>query len=417
MKVEVKAGDGLKRQVLVELPAEKVNAELDSQYREKRKNTTLKGFRKGKAPLETIRSLFKDEVKIAAADNLIRMTYNEAVREAKLKVATPPSVSAPDFTDEGGLIYTAEVEIFPDLGTVKFDGLKVTPQEVKVTDKDVDEIVDLYRQQHSDLKEVDRAAGEKDVILADLKKLEDPKKIMKEDIFEGVEIDLAKPQTVREFKVGLTGLKVGEEKEIEVTYADDYTDPRFAGASIKYLAKITGVKERLLPEFNDGLAKQTGMAETVLEFRLKIRKQLEKERKDVERNRLKQETIKQLIEKNEFDIPESMLTEYLDAAVQDVKKQYPDANEEEVRQSYQEPGKSQMRWNFLYHELAEQEKIEVLPSDTENWINGFAQSNNVTPEQAKQLLAQDNRSRNLIESLLEEKVLDFLLGKASKNGG
>lgn len=417
MKVEVKAGDGLKRQVLVELPAEKVNAELDSQYREKRKNTTLKGFRKGKAPLETIRSLFKDEVKIAAADNLIKMTYNEAVREAKLKVATPPSVSALDFTDEGGLIYTAEIEIFPDLGTVKFDGLKVTPQEVKVTDKDVDEIVDLYRQQHSDLKEVDRAAGEKDVILADLKKLEDPKKIMKEDIFEGVEIDLAKPQTVREFKVGLTGLKVGEEKEIEVTYADDYTDPRFAGASIKYLAKITGVKERLLPEFNDGLAKQTGMAETALEFRLKIRKQLEKERKDVERNRLKQETIKQLIEKNEFDIPESMLTEYLDAAVQDVKKQYPDANEEEVRQSYQEPGKSQMRWNFLYHELAEQEKIEVLPSDTENWINGFAQSNNVTPEQAKQLLAQDNRSRNLIESLLEEKVLDFLLGKASKNGG
>lgn len=417
MKVEVKAGDGLKRQVLVELPAEKVNAELDSQYREKRKNTTLKGFRKGKAPLETIRSLFKDEVKIAAADNLIKMTYNEAVREAKLKVATPPSVSALDFTDEGGLIYTAEIEIFPDLGTVKFDGLKVTPQEVKVTDKDVDEIVDLYRQQHSDLKEVDRAAGEKDVILADLKKLEDPKKIMKEDIFEGVEIDLAKPQTVREFKVGLTGLKVGEEKEIEVTYADDYTDPRFAGASIKYLAKITGVKERLLPEFNDGLAKQTGMAETALEFRLKIRKQLEKERKDVERNRLKQETIKQLIEKNEFDIPESMLTEYLDAAVQDVKKQYPDANEEEVRQSYQEPGKSQMRWNFLYHELAEQEKIEVLPTDTENWINGFAQSNNVTPEQAKQLLAQDNRSRNLIESLLEEKVLDFLLGKASKNGG
>lgn len=417
MKVEVKAGDGLKRQVLVELPAEKVNAELDSQYREKRKNTTLKGFRKGKAPLETIRSLFKDEVKIAAADNLIKMTYNEAVREAKLKVATPPSVSALDFTDEGGLIYTAEIEIFPDLGTVKFDGLKVTPQEVKVTDKDVDEIVDLYRQQHSDLKEVDRAAGEKDVILADLKKLEDPKKIMKEDIFEGVEIDLAKPQTVREFKVGLTGLKVGEEKEIEVTYADDYTDPRFAGASIKYLAKITGVKERLLPEFNDGLAKQTGMAETALEFRLKIREQLEKERKDVERNRLKQETIKQLIEKNEFDIPESMLTEYLDAAVQDVKKQYPDANEEEVRQSYQEPGKSQMRWNFLYHELAEQEKIEVLPSDTENWINGFAQSNNVTPEQAKQLLAQDNRSRNLIESLLEEKVLDFLLGKASKNGG
>lgn len=415
MKVEVKEGEGLKRQIMVKLPAEKVNTEMDSQFREKRKHTTLKGFRKGKAPLDTIKSLFKEEVSIAAADNLIKMTYNDAIREAKLKVATAPSVSALDFTDEGGMTYTAEIEVFPELGTVKFDGLKITHQKVEVGDKDVDEIVNMYRQQYSDLRDVERAAGKKDVIMADLKKIEDSKNIMKEEVFEGVEIDLAKPQTVKEFKEVLTGLKAGDEKEVEVKYDDDYTDPRFAGASIKYLAKVIGVKERVLPEFNDGLAKLTGMAETALEFKLKIREQLQKERKDVERNRLKQETISQLIEKNKFDLPEAMLNEYLDAAVKDVKKQYPDANEDEVRKSYKEPGKSQMRWNFLFHELAEQEKIEVLPADTENWINGFAQSNNVTPEQAKQLLAQDNRSRNLLESLLEEKVLDFLLDKASQN--
>ena len=315
------------------------------------------------------------------------------------------------------MIYTADIEIFPELGQVKFDGLKVTQQETEVSDKDVDEMVELYRQQYSEVREITRSAGEKDIIVANLDKLEDPKEIMKEDTFEGVEIDLAKQQTVKEFKEQLAGAKAGDEKEIEVTYADDYTDPRFAGARIKYLCKVVSVKERILPEFNDGLAKQTGMAETALELKLKIRDQLGKERKDVERNRLKQETINQLIEKNNFDLPESMLNDYLDAAVKDVQKQYPDAKEEEIRESYKEPGKNQMRWNFLYHELAEQEKIEVLPSDTENWINGFAQSNNVTIEQAKQLLTQDNRARNLIESLLEEKVLDYLLEKADKNGG
>jgi trigger factor len=417
VKVEVKTGDGLQRQIFVEIPAESVNAELDTQYREKRKSVTLKGFRKGKAPLDMIKSLFKDEVTINVADNLIKVTYPEAIREAKLKVATAPSVSALDFTDEGGLTYTAEVEVFPELGTVKYDGLKVTPESVEVADSDIDEIVEMYRTQYSELRVVERPAGEKDVVVADLHKLEDPKEVMKEDIFEGVEVDLSKGQTVKEFKQALTGAKVGDEPEVEVTYGYDYADPRFAGARIKYRCKVTAVKERILPEFNDALAKQTKMAETVLEFRLKVREQLEKEKKDIEKNRMRQETITQMVEKNRFDIPEAMLKEYLDAAVQDVKKQYPDASEEEIRQSYTEPGRNQMRWNFLYHELAEQEKIEVLPSDTEKWINGFAETNNVTAEQAKQLLARDNRAKNLLESLLEEKVLDFLLEKASQKAG
>ena len=90
MKVDVKESEGLKRQLVIELPVESVKTEMDSQFREKRKNATLKGFRKGKAPMDMIQSLFKDEVTIAAADNLIKMTYPEAIRETKLKVATPP---------------------------------------------------------------------------------------------------------------------------------------------------------------------------------------------------------------------------------------------------------------------------------------------------------------------------------------
>ena len=402
------------RKLFVEVPADQVKTEEEKQYEDFRKKVTLKGFRKGKVPLNMIKSLYGNEVKAIVADEVVKATYPLAVREATLHVASYPNVTELKYTDDGGLAYTAEVEVFPEVGTIAYDGMKLKTEKIEIADKDVDEIVEFYRVRFSDTRMVEREVKAGDVVMVDLEKLDDPNGIMKESGFADVEIDLAKELTVKEFKEQLPGMKAGEEKEIKVSYSDDYPDARFAGASITYKARVNEVKERILPEFDDALAKRSGQAETALELRIKIRDELLHEKEDIARNAQKREVIQQICDKNNIPIPEALVDEYLEAVVKDVHKNYPTAKDEDIKRDYREPGINSIRWNILFHRLAEQEKVTVEMADTDKWIDAFAKNNNITADQAREALTRSGRAESVKDSILEEKVLDFLIEKADK---
>jgi FKBP-type peptidyl-prolyl cis-trans isomerase (trigger factor) len=117
---------------------------------------------------------------------------------------------------------------------------------------------------------------------------------------------------------------------------------------------------------------------------------------------------------NQVPVPESMVEHYLEHVIEDLKKQQAQFDDKEVRQSYHPIAEETIRWQILFHKLAEQEKIEVLPADVENVINRMAQAYKITPEQAKQLMGRAGRTDDIRDSLLEEKVLDLLIGRAKK---
>jgi len=117
--------------------------------------------------------------------------------------------------------------------------------------------------------------------------------------------------------------------------------------------------------------------------------------------------------RNNVPIPESPITEYLDNLVKDFREQGEEFDEKELRERYRPVGVKSMRWDLLWRKLTEQEKIEVLPDDTENWIKGFAAYHNVTVDQARESLRKAGKMRELRDSILEEKAINFLLSKAS----
>ena len=126
--------------------------------------------------------------------------------------------------------------------------------------------------------------------------------------------------------------KVGEEKELTVKYDTDYPDPTFAGAEIQYHCKVKEVKERILPEINDAFAKSTGMGETALEFKIKIREDIQKHKEDGQKRTRRREIIRQICENNQISVPNGLVNEYLDSVVEDYRKQNPQFNEAEVRE-------------------------------------------------------------------------------------
>ncbi|MEA3296543.1 MAG: trigger factor [candidate division Zixibacteria bacterium] len=415
MKVDVKELSELKRQVSIVVPAETIQDEIGKKYAELRKNVTIKGFRKGKAPMDRIKAQYDDSVKAEVTDEVIRSTFPKVIMQEELKVASYPTVTYADFAEDGDLLYIAEVEVFPKLDQILYDDLEVTVEEIEVEDDDVDEFVEVLRKRFSTLRPVDREVQDSDVVIADLKKLWDPGMALSDDSFENQEIDLGNNQTVSEFKEQLPGMKSGDEKEIEVNYPDDYPDSTFAGTQLKYSILVRDVTERILPEFDDAFAKQTNLAETALELRLKIREDIKSRIDESQDKNKRSQIIDQVCEKNKIPVPESLMDSYLGNIVEEFKKRYKDVDEKEIRKSYRDVGIKTIRWNILYHKLSEQEEIEVLPADTEDRIKRFANHYQMSFEEAKENLAKSGTVADIKDSILEEKVLDFLVNKAKVN--
>lgn len=414
LKVEIKELDELNREVSVEIAADVFNESMEKEYVEVRKKVVLKGFRKGKAPMNTIKSNYGDQVKADVIDKLVKDTYPQAVREKELRVASYPKLTDVTFGDDGVFRYKATVEVFPEIGKIEHDNLEISTEEITVADSEVDEYVEHLRKHHSELRKVERPAGDSDTVVVDLKKVYDPKLVLKEDNFPASAIDLSNPMTFKEFREQFPGMKAGDEKEIEVKYADDYSDPKFAGAEIKYHAKVKEVNERLLPEVDDALAKKVGLGETALELRLKLREDIQRQKEDDQKKQHKNMIIGQMCEKNQITVPNAVLDDYLDKIVEDFKKQNMEMDEASIRNQYRQVGINTFRWNMVYHQFARQEKIEVLPEDTEKLIKKFAENYKMTIDQAQEALQSSGRITDIRESILEEKVLDWLAGTAKK---
>lgn len=412
MKVEVTAGDNLVRIVQVEIPSEKVQGKLNEKLTEIRKKADVKGFRKGKVPMDKVKQMFGDEVKADVVEELIRTYYSEAIDSEKLRVCAHPTLTEADFTDDGGFAFTAEVEVFPEIESIAFDNITVSIPEIELKDSDVDKFLLTMRQRLADRRPVERPAEATDVVLADLNPMSDEGESIEGRQLEEQHIDLSNPATMAAFRDQIPGMKTGDSKEIEVAYPDDYPDKDYAGSSIKYEVKVKEVVEQILPEADDAFAKQTNQAETILELRLKIRAELEQRIKTQQERVKREQIIGQICEKNDILIPETLLDRYLKGVAEDFKKKYDDVDEKEVKENYREVGIKTIRWNLLYNKLSEQEIIEVLPSDTEKRIKRFADNYKMSVEEATKALSESVSIDEIRDSILEEKVLDFLSEKS-----
>ncbi len=412
MKSEIKSTDGLKREVEVEIPVDRVDAAFSKQYNKFRKQAKIKGFRPGKAPLTMIKSIYADSVRGEVFQELVSESYPDVIKEHSLKVASQPDFPKFDLKEGQPMTYTVAVEVMPEIENISYDGLQLPDDKIEVRDSEIDAVIGYLRKKQAEIKTVDRAATEEDILLVDLEKIEDPDNALKEKEFKDYEVELGGGYTVKEFREGLKGTEAGDSKEITVKYPEDYSVEFLKGKKIKYLCKIKEVKERILPPDNDAFAKSQGNVATMLELRLKIREDLKKQ-KEMDRLQWRKEEIRrQMLEKNKIDIPEAMRESFIDSIVEEYKEKERTFDEDEVRKQYRPLAEDGIRWNLLYDRITETENIEVLPSDTENWIKGFAEKGNLEIEKAREMLSKSGKIGEIRNTILEDKLFQFLISKA-----
>ena len=260
---------GLKRVISVEAPANRVAEAFDKEFRKIQQSVTLRGFRKGRAPLGMIKTMYGDEVRHEALERLISETYPGAVAELQLRVAAYPRITDFTLTEGAPLRYTAEVEVFPEIEKVDITGLTFVSETVSVSEKDVDEVIEGLRKRMATYTTVDRPAGDSDIVMTDIAVLDDPKGVVREKLMTDSPIDLGATGTMKEFRDALIGARAGDTKEVSLTYPADYGDANFAGAAVSYRFMVKNISERHLPALDDSLAKAQGL-ETLAQLRERI---------------------------------------------------------------------------------------------------------------------------------------------------
>lgn len=425
MKVQVTESDTWRRILEIEVPGEDVEKRFDTAYRSYSKTLNLPGFRKGKIPLNVVRKRFGKAIQGEVLQEVMQEFYREASRSEGLNPVSEATIEEVDYDEGTPLTFKASVDIKPELEVEGYKRIKVTRPVFKVEDSDVEGHLGYLQDQGATEKVVDRAAELGDVILADIQEIDE----------SGVPI-VGRKQEDRTFLIGgrnatnhdldnqLVGISAEEERRVNLKHAEaddhdhdeghhhDHPD----GQEVRFQVKAKEVRERELPNLDDEFAKDLGDFESLDALKDKIREDFQARADETSRRRLEENILDVIIEGNEFELPESMVENFLNNLVENYKKEHEghdhDIDEAAVREESRPGAIRNLKRYLLLESIAKKEEIKVEEEDINKHLDGLSQQYNMEGSQMRQMLSRSGQLERMESELLETKSLTFLIDEA-----
>jgi len=412
--------DEVTTKIEVTVPQAEFEKRVEAEVVKLQPQVSLKGFRKGKAPLGMVKKMHGERVRFEVSQRLISETlYQALVKEEINETVGEPELELGERQDGGDFSYVAKVFFPPKPNIEKYDAFKVELDEGDVTDSDVDNAIEEMRASQSTFRTItDRTVVESgDVIKGKIRVgLEGEEPAAEEPLV----VRLGDGRLPEELESGLLGLEVGETKSIETTLPDDHRDEQLQGKKAVYLVTLDELQEQLLPEVTDDFVKTLGMgAQTVLELRLKVREQMEKQREQQEQAEIHAQILKELLEKNAFTVPQSMIdgeirsllvrNGYVDPQKVDVHRMPVDTFREQLGKIAEE----RARTTILVERIVEQESIEFSDVELSTLLSEISEEHGMPIADVEKALLSDGRKANFVREQKQKKALDLLRDRAS----
>lgn len=410
----------------VEVDQEQVEAALEKASRRLARQIRVPGFRPGRAPRAVIEMRLGREVLYQEAlDELIPEAYSRALEENDLVPIDSPELDILDAEEGKPLRFKAIVEVKPEVTLGEYKGLEVTKQVTRVTNSDVDRVLEDMRERMAELVSVEKEAVELgDFAVIDFTGYIDDQPFPG-GAAQGYTLEVGGGAFIPGFEDQLVGAKAGEVRQVEVTFPEDYRAEQLAGKEARFEVKIHEIKEKRYPALNDDFAKDVGDFETLLELRADIRKRLEEaEEREAER-RLEQDLIEAVVERASCDVPEKMIQHQLEHKRQHFernlyysgldKEQYLELlgiTEDEMEARMRTEAEQEVKTSLVMEALVEAEGIAVTDEELDQHIDGLVGEGPDADARRERLEAQ---RENLRESLVVEKTIDLLKASATIN--
>ncbi|MGB5451781.1 MAG: trigger factor [Sedimenticolaceae bacterium] len=415
MQVSLESGEGLERRLLVDLPAERVEAEMDKKLKDLARHVRLDGFRPGKVPMRTIKQRFGDQVRQETYGTLIQETLYEAASEHKLMPAGEPQIELREAAEQGGLGYTAIFEVMPEVKVGDLSGQSLSRPVAQVLESDIDAMIDKLRKQRTVWNEVDRGAQDGDTVHMDFKGKVDG------ELFEGGSAEnaplvLGSGSMIEGFESGLLGAKAGDERTLEVKFPDDYRAEHLAGKDATFDVKVLKVAEPQLPELDENFVKAFGVEDGTIEsMRSDISKNMRHELKKKLDSITKERVMDVLIAANPMDIPKAMVANEAERMkqqmLQDMEQRGQSTSMDLPASIFESQATRRVHLGLLVSEIMSAQQFKAEEDQLRETIAEFAESYE-DPQEVIDYYLQDKNARAGIENLvLENHVVEWVLGQ------
>ena len=411
MKYEIKEATATKKKVEIEVSAEDFNNYYSQTLKKISADAEIPGFRKGKVPENMVeKRVTKEGVLSEAAEIAIRESWAKFLAESKEEAISQPQVEVIKIAKGNPLVFTAEFEILPEIKLPKLDSAKVEKSSVEVTDQEVEDAIKWIQQSRAKYSEKISGAEDGDLVEFTFSCLDIENDPEKKD-----RIVLGKGHYIEGLEDTLRGMKREEVREFETQHPQEKKEKK-----IKISVKVDSVKKVEIPEVNDELVKGLGF-NTVEELKKDIREGIKKDKEIAEIQRVREESIKKLIEKTEIDVPETLIKREQDFMLNNIKERCSSElkisfeeylkqvkkTEEEITKELEKIAKEKVKGFLVLHQIVKDEKIEVneeeISQKLEEMLNQYPNK-----EEIKKTMDEAQVRLYIEDELKREKAFNLL---------
>ena len=375
-----------KAKVVVEIDKPEFEQALNKAYAKCRKDIMLPGFRKGKAPRKMVESMYGATVFYEDAVNeIFPEIYTTAIVDQQLKAVGSPSVSNMDTPDEGGVVLTIETELYPEVTLGQYKGIEVPKREVKVEESEVDAEVNRMAERNARIETVDRAAQMGDTVVIDFEGFEGGKPFQGGKA-EDYSLTLGSGSFIPGFEEALVGAVAGEERDVNVTFPENYNAKELAGKPAVFKCKVHEVKESIKPELDDEFAKDVSEFDTLDALKNDIRERFTKSREEQNERAFESSAVQLAAANMTCNVPACMIDEQVDHQIEQFAYQLQSQGMKmedytkmiggdlsSLRQSMRPMAEQTVRSDILLSEIARVENLEVTDEEVEEELKKLAE--------------------------------------------
>ncbi len=415
----VESPESWQRVVKVEVKRDLFDKEYAQRLKKAAKSYQKPGFRKGRTPKATVEKELGESLRMETTEELIRQAWMFGLMENRLNPLTDPALENFKFEEEGPMTFDLMVEVRPEVTAENYEGVAVKKREVKVEDKDVQEVLERLQESRATFEKVDRPAEKDDQILLDLmpETLEGAPE--SGQLIEDQKIVIGGEGNMEAFNEGLLGMSAGEEKEISVPYPDDHPNEALKGKKVAFQCTIKEVAVKTLPELNDELAGQITEGKTLEELQEEIRNDLATEGEKRVDQEMDQQILAALVAGNSFDLPPSMISSYIESGIEEMHRrnlQTGRPNTDEEDNEYREIGKPHavkaLQGMLILENIRTKEEIKITDEDVDERIEQIAGENGFDVDRYREFVNSGDEKQRLEYDLQERRTYDFLLSRA-----
>ncbi|MBM3833414.1 MAG: trigger factor [Verrucomicrobia bacterium] len=428
MNVTVENLAPCRKMMRFEIDAQAVDSAFATVTAQFQREVRLPGFRRGKAPRDMVLKTFTKQIDDEVKRKLISENYRKALNEQKLRVVGSPDVEEIQFGRGQPLQFAVTIETAPEFDLPDYKGLPVKRETASVTEEDIERAIGVLRDQHATYSDVARPAQMEDYVVVNYKGTSEGKPLTEiaptaRGLTEktGFWLHIKTGAFIPGFAEQLTGAQAGERRTVTVDFPADFVAPALAGRKGIYDVEVVQVKERILPELNDELARQFG-AENVDKLREGVRRDLENELKYKQTRHIRNQLVQALLNRVNFDLPETLVTNETRHVIYDIvrenqerglTKEIIDKQKEEIYNVASNSAKDRIKVSFILGRIAEKEGIKVDQQEITKRILILAHQHQIKPEKLIKQLQERDGIGEIHDQILTSKVLDFLELNAS----